>query len=175
MFCHVHLLMLRYLLCNFKLESCTVNPTLCFTSHFLPLAVDVAASSLISNCFVNTEKCCPADWVVFSSSCYLLSNDSGSWEEAEMDCKHRGALLVVVNGTKEQVHNKEIHLLVVKCFKQVSNKSLKTRDNWRNNQPDNGGGSSWTGDEDCAHIRSDSEWNDLSCEISLQWICEKML
>lgn len=50
-----------------------------------------------------TERRCPEDWVVFSSSCYFLSNVSASWEEAKKDCGDRGAHLVVINSTEEQV------------------------------------------------------------------------
>ena len=44
---------------------------------------------------------------------------------------------------------------------------------WETNEPNNGG----VGEEDCAHIRTgkktEDNWNDLSCDASLRWICEK--
>ena len=46
--------------------------------------------------------------------------------------------------------------------------------NWRTGQPDNGGGDPQWGEEDCAHIGpTTAEWNDLSCEKVMYWICEK--
>lgn len=49
------------------------------------------------------KKTCPAGWRIFSSSCYFLSNDSGSWTRARQDCKDKGADLVVIDCNKEQV------------------------------------------------------------------------
>ena len=48
---------------------------------------------------------------------------------------------------------------------------------WGSNQPDNGNGVPKVGEEDCVHIISgkntEYNWNDLSCDASLRWICEK--
>ena len=48
---------------------------------------------------------------------------------------------------------------------------------WGTDQPDNGKGDLDYGEEDCAHMRSgtktEENWNDVSCDASLQWICEK--
>ncbi|KAF0026836.1 hypothetical protein F2P81_021573 [Scophthalmus maximus] len=44
-------------------------------------------------------------------------------------------------------------------------------------QPDNGGGHPKYGEEDCAVITAnrgtDENWNDLRCDASRPWICEK--
>ncbi|KAL7385481.1 hypothetical protein ABVT39_022403 [Epinephelus coioides] len=130
---------------------------------------------------VPKEKTCPAGWKMFSCACYLLSSGSGSWDEGREDCRGRGADLVVIDSPAEQEFLNE--------FTQTAWIGLTDRDeegtwkwidgtpltlsNWRKNQPDNGGGDPQWGEEDCAHIRPDSEWNDLSCETSLRWICEK--
>ncbi|MED6272744.1 hypothetical protein CHARACLAT_033612, partial [Characodon lateralis] len=47
---------------------------------------------------------------------------------------------------------------------------------WSKAQPDNGGGDTQWGEEDCAYILSSGQrlWNDLSCSASMQWICEKV-
>ncbi|KAG7240321.1 hypothetical protein INR49_027021 [Caranx melampygus] len=46
---------------------------------------------------------------------------------------------------------------------------------WADNEPDNGGGVSGQGKEDCAHIRGAEkrDWDDVSCNSFLKWICEK--
>lgn len=47
---------------------------------------------------------------------------------------------------------------------------------WEKKQPDNGGGDSKIGEEDCGLIRADTaEWNDKPCETRLQWICERIV
>ncbi|XP_026232134.1 CD209 antigen-like protein E [Anabas testudineus] len=130
------------------------------------------------------NKTCPAGWTNFWCSCYVLSTESGSWTIGREDCRTRGADLVVIDSDTEQTFVSKFTNVDTwiglsdrgneGSWKWVDETPL-ILNNWRKNQPDNGGGSSSTGDEDCAHIRSDSEWNDLPCEKSLQWICEKML
>ena len=48
---------------------------------------------------------------------------------------------------------------------------------WETEQPDNGNGNPYYGEEDCALMRSgkrtEKEWNDRSCDASVRWICEK--
>ncbi|XP_070832624.1 CD209 antigen-like protein A [Chaetodon trifascialis] len=41
-------------------------------------------------------------WRKLSYACYLLSNESGSWEHGREDCSGRGADLVVIDSTEEQ-------------------------------------------------------------------------
>lgn len=49
------------------------------------------------------EKACPAGWRRFMCSCYLLSSESGSWTRGGQDCTNRGAHLVIIDSTEEQV------------------------------------------------------------------------
>ncbi|XP_041806919.1 CD209 antigen-like [Chelmon rostratus] len=51
---------------------------------------------------LNRLSPCPAGWTKFRCACYLLSNESGSWETGREDCSARGADLVVVDSTEEQ-------------------------------------------------------------------------
>ncbi|KAL3969569.1 lysophosphatidic acid receptor 4 [Sarotherodon galilaeus] len=133
------------------------------------------------------EKTCPAGWRIFSSSCYFLSNDSGSWTRARQDCKDKGADLVVIDCNKEQMLlsdfiEEDTHIWIGLTdreeegkWKWIDGAQLSER-YWKNGQPDNGGGFSRTGEEDCAHIitgeNSLRNWNDISCDKHLKWICE---
>uniref|UniRef100_A0A3P9L0U1 C-type lectin domain-containing protein n=1 Tax=Oryzias latipes TaxID=8090 RepID=A0A3P9L0U1_ORYLA len=120
---------------------------------------------------------CPAGWTGFCSSCYFFSVKSKSWDEARKFCRARGADLVMINTKYEKVDQSVWIGLTDKVqeatWKWVDGSPL-TLKFWGENQPDNGGGSIRYGDEDCAEIRgTPGSWNDISCETSLRWICEK--
>ncbi|XP_050925308.1 CD209 antigen-like protein C isoform X2 [Lates calcarifer] len=125
---------------------------------------------------------CPTGWTNFSCSCYLLSDESGSWDQGRENCRARGADLVVIDSPKEQ----EFLLRFTSGSAWIGlsdrdeegtwkwvNKTPLNLVYWEKIQPDNGGGDPQWGEEDCAEIRSDG-WNDLSCDASLRWICEKL-
>uniref|UniRef100_A0A8C6TFZ4 C-type lectin domain-containing protein n=1 Tax=Neogobius melanostomus TaxID=47308 RepID=A0A8C6TFZ4_9GOBI len=129
---------------------------------------------------------CPPGWRMFGCNCYLVSNESNKWRKGQKDCRNRGAHLVVVDSTEEQTFlsgltEERTYLWIGLSdsavegeWKWVSGSPL-TLSFWRAQQPDNGGDSGGLGEEDCAHITTgtnSSNWNDLSCNTNLQWICE---
>ncbi|KAF1382913.1 hypothetical protein PFLUV_G00148760 [Perca fluviatilis] len=131
------------------------------------------------------KKMCPAGWRMFSSSFYLLSAEKGSWEKGRQDCRERGADLVVIESSEEQTFLSEfikkdtLYWIGLTdrdeegTWKWVDGTPL-TLKNWRTEQPDNGLGDPQWGEEDCAHIGPyTAEWNDMSCEKVMYWICEK--
>ncbi|XP_028992615.2 CD209 antigen-like protein C [Betta splendens] len=129
------------------------------------------------------KKACPAGWRRFGCSCYLLSSQFGPWTDGRDDCRSRDAHLVVIDSSKEQ-------MFVSTFTNQDAWIGLSDRDQegnwtwidgtpltstsarfWGRNQPDNTGP---TGDEDCGEIIGYGDWwNDLRCEASRKWICEK--
>ncbi|XP_039456361.1 CD209 antigen-like protein C [Oreochromis aureus] len=138
-------------------------------------------------CLSNQNKTCPAGWSKFSCSCYLLSERSASWDEARKDCRDRGADLVVIDSPEDQTALSNI--ATTEAWIGLNDKeqegtwkwldgtplTLIPAGNWEEDQPDNGGGSSHWGEEDCVHVRTDMKksWNDRSCSTSFKWICEK--
>uniref|UniRef100_A0A4W6G0F4 C-type lectin domain-containing protein n=1 Tax=Lates calcarifer TaxID=8187 RepID=A0A4W6G0F4_LATCA len=149
-------------------------------------------SCLILNVFCLiylTEKKCPAGWMNFSYACYLLSTVSASWDRGRQDCRDRGADLVVRDSREEQVEF--ISKIIIKQDTWIG---LNDRDRentwkwtdgtpltlayWMKGQPDNGGRDLRWGEEDCAHLqahtKTEENWNDLRCDASKQWICEKV-
>uniref|UniRef100_A0A8C6WDC5 Uncharacterized protein n=1 Tax=Nannospalax galili TaxID=1026970 RepID=A0A8C6WDC5_NANGA len=59
-----------------------------FTICFLLLTI------LLSVVFINQIwSCCPESWKPFSSECYFISSDSGSWNESKENCSSMGAHL----------------------------------------------------------------------------------
>uniref|UniRef100_A0A8C4EQW8 C-type lectin domain-containing protein n=1 Tax=Dicentrarchus labrax TaxID=13489 RepID=A0A8C4EQW8_DICLA len=131
-----------------------------------------------------TVKTCPEGWKMFNYICYLLSTESGTWDKAREDCRNRGADLVVIDSEEEEMFlfglaKKQTWIGLTDreeegTWKWIDGTPL-TLKYWAPNQPDNGGGDSKWGEEDCAQIRDDdnTHWNDLSCEAPLQWFCEK--
>uniref|UniRef100_A0A8C9XRZ6 C-type lectin domain-containing protein n=1 Tax=Sander lucioperca TaxID=283035 RepID=A0A8C9XRZ6_SANLU len=139
------------------------------------------------SCLYLTEKTCPAEWRMFSSSCYLLSAESGSWEKGRQYCRDRGADLMVIESSEEQTFlskfiKKDTRYWIgltdrdeEGTWKWVDGTPL-TQKNWIRGQPDNGGGDPQWGEEDCAHTEPyTANWNDRSCEHVMYWICEKKL
>ncbi|XP_044072764.1 C-type lectin domain family 4 member E-like isoform X2 [Siniperca chuatsi] len=133
------------------------------------------------------KKTCPAGWRMFSCTCYLLSTEYASWEKGREDCRNRGADLVVIDSYEEQeflTKFKEGSSVWIGLNDRDSEGTWKWTDEtpltleyWLSMQPDNGRGDPRWGEEDCAHINASKEtknWNDLRCDASLQWICEKL-
>ncbi|XP_035532739.1 CD209 antigen-like protein A [Morone saxatilis] len=139
---------------------------------------------------LKSRPTCPRGWRMFKCVCYLLSNETGSWEKGKEDCGVRGAGLVEIGSTAEQKFlsnftKEETHAWIgltdkdkEGTWKWIDGGPL-TLKYWRKPQPDNGGGYKALGEEDCAHIiigKGDIyNWNDLSCTTLLKWICEKRL
>ncbi|XP_067371574.1 CD209 antigen-like protein C [Channa argus] len=132
------------------------------------------------------KKTCPAGWKILHFSCYFISRVSGSWKRGRQDCKDREADLVVIDSAEEQ---KFISGFITVdtwigltdseeegTWKWVDGSSM-TLSNWEKQQPDNGGGDVKWGEEDCAQIRTgrypEENWNDRSCDATMNWICEK--
>nr|XP_046261156.1 C-type lectin domain family 4 member E-like [Scatophagus argus] len=132
------------------------------------------------------KRSCPAGWNAFRCSCYLLSTESGSWTRAREDCRNREADLVVIDSIEEQKFLSELYTKqswigltdseTEGTWKWIDGTPL-TLTYWDQGQPDNGGGDPKWGEEDCVQIqagmKTEKNWNDLSCRTSIQWICER--
>uniref|UniRef100_A0A8C7X5V5 C-type lectin domain-containing protein n=1 Tax=Oryzias sinensis TaxID=183150 RepID=A0A8C7X5V5_9TELE len=130
---------------------------------------------------------CPSGWIRFGSSCYFFSVESKSWDKAREFCRTTEADLVVINTNDEKTfllafRNQAVWIgLTDKAqegtWKWVDGSPLTLVGwgwFWEKDQPDNGGGRVSYGEEDCIQIRNTPGfWNDVSCETSLRWICEK--
>uniref|UniRef100_A0A7N5ZS44 C-type lectin domain-containing protein n=1 Tax=Anabas testudineus TaxID=64144 RepID=A0A7N5ZS44_ANATE len=132
---------------------------------------------------LKTETTCPDGWTKSCSSCYFFSTESGSWTTGREDCRTRGADLVVIDSAEEQT-------FLSTFINTRSWIGLNDTDNegtwkwvdgtpltvtyWAPTQPDNWDEYTHFG-EDCVEILGgrSSEWNDISCEDSRPWICEK--
>ncbi|XP_029386371.1 C-type lectin domain family 4 member E-like isoform X2 [Echeneis naucrates] len=134
------------------------------------------------------KKACPAGWRMLHCSCYHLSTKSASWEAARKDCTARGADLVVVDSLHVQEFltafiQQETWLGLTdrnseKTWKWVNGAPLSVS-YWQKGQPDKGNRNPKWGKEDCGilqpNMNAGENWNDLRCDISRQWICQKTL
>ncbi|CAJ1053677.1 CD209 antigen-like protein E [Xyrichtys novacula] len=119
-------------------------------------------------------------WVYFSGSLYYISSLMKSWQESRADCQKRGADLMVVNSREEQdfVIGLKKHLWIgltdtekEGVWKWVDG-ILLTTSYWYSSEPNSYQGS----EEDCAVVGNyvlDQSWNDLACNQTSFWICEK--
>ncbi|KAK2840194.1 hypothetical protein Q5P01_013934 [Channa striata] len=128
------------------------------------------------------KKTCPAGWTMFKCSCYLFSTESGSWTKGRDDCRNRGSDLVVITSAEEQTFlsgfTKESTWIGLSdgekegTWTWVDGTPLIFK-YWDNGEPNNG--EQLPGGENCAELKVQKglKWNDLSCELSQRWICEK--
>uniref|UniRef100_A0A3Q1H6K8 C-type lectin domain-containing protein n=1 Tax=Anabas testudineus TaxID=64144 RepID=A0A3Q1H6K8_ANATE len=133
-------------------------------------------------CLFGQNKTCPDGWTKSCWSCYFLSTESGSWTTGRANCRTRGADLVVIDSAEEQVKRVFMFDTWIGLNDREKEGTWKWVDGtpltvtyWAPTQPDNGDGYIKVGEENCAHIYGgqSSNWNDISCEASRPWICEK--
>ncbi|XP_058509228.1 butyrophilin-like protein 2 [Solea solea] len=139
------------------------------------------------NIYLRTAvKTCPDGWTTAQSSCYLFSTTYGSWYKGRKDCMERGADLVTIGSTEEQMFICKMsrHDIWIGLTDRLTEGDWIWTDGrpltlpfWQTFQPDNGRGDPANGEEDCAVLRPrvnfNRNWNDLRCDASLSWLCEK--
>ncbi|XP_041471501.1 alpha-N-acetylgalactosamine-specific lectin-like [Lytechinus variegatus] len=129
---------------------------------------------------------CPDEWTFFEESCYKYFAEEVSFQEALSTCR---------NSTNEQSCHGD--LVSIHCAEEndfIRGLSQTNRPdlwiglhqpdpngifvwsdgtqfnytNWRNNEPNNGGGN-----EDCVVSRQNNgKWNDISCAVSVPYVCK---
>ncbi|XP_028441357.1 CD209 antigen-like protein C isoform X2 [Perca flavescens] len=116
-------------------------------------------------------------WEYFSGSFYYISSIDKTWQESRDDCLQKGADLVIINSKEEQDFTTKLKKRLwigltdsetEGTWKWVDGTPL-TKSYWNSGEP-NGGKR-----EDCGEIKnfaSENSWNDGSCSIQLNWICE---
>ncbi|XP_061470470.1 hepatic lectin-like isoform X2 [Rhineura floridana] len=120
------------------------------------------------------------EWEYFDGECYHFSVQRATWHTAKSHCEERNSSLVVVNDEAEQ------NFLESQARTENFWIGLTDADNegewrwidgtnyrngykkWKKGEPNN-----HDHKEDCAHLSG--EWNDLACNASMFYVCEKPL
>lgn len=130
------------------------------------------------------DGCCPLDWDIFGSTCYLFSKTALSWDEARDWCNGHESHLVILN-TDEEWDFVTAHTLGTFFWVGLTDERtgewewvnqtpyVMNRRRWMPGQPD-----SWTGhglghgNEDCGHLHLSGRLNDLHCSTKMRFICQ---
>ncbi|XP_073510242.1 hepatic lectin-like isoform X2 [Phyllobates terribilis] len=131
------------------------------------------------------KKTCETGWKQFGDSCYFLTKVKTSWSKTRTSCISKEADLAVITSSSEQ--------LFLSTFSEASMSKrywigLHDMDeegywiwidgtdyetsyqHWKKGEPNNN-----DDDEDCAHLWTFGEWNDVPCDYQAYGICEKEL
>ncbi|XP_069801385.1 CD209 antigen-like protein C isoform X2 [Dendropsophus ebraccatus] len=128
------------------------------------------------------ESICPVwlgGWSWIGSSCYYVSEEKTTWDEARDKCYQMNSILVMV---KDKAESETLNKLYkgqrrywiglrrdpenIQTWRWLDGTKV-TYSNWINNQPDN-----YQNNEHCAETKS-GPWNDIHCTEKLDYICKK--
>uniref|UniRef100_A0A671TIR0 C-type lectin domain-containing protein n=1 Tax=Sparus aurata TaxID=8175 RepID=A0A671TIR0_SPAAU len=122
-------------------------------------------------------------WEYFRGSFYYVSSTKKTWQQSRDYCLQKGADLMIINSKEEQVcicdyanqFKKYMWIGLTDSqtegtWKWVDGTLLMTKSYWTSGEP-NGGTH-----ENCGDIKNydaTNSWNDESCSLSLNWVCER--
>ncbi|XP_040270828.1 CD209 antigen-like protein C [Bufo bufo] len=131
-------------------------------------------------------KTCEAGWRKFDDSCYFLTVFKSDWPKIRSSCLKKGADLVVVNSDREQIFltsysdassSKRYWIGLHDMDEEgtwiwVDGTNYETTSkHWKKGEPNDN-----DQNEDCVHLWSFGEWNDVPCDYDNAYgICEKNL
>ncbi|KAG8574059.1 hypothetical protein GDO81_009020 [Engystomops pustulosus] len=132
------------------------------------------------------KKTCEDGWKQFDDSCYSLTVFKAAWAKIRKSCLKKGADLTVITSAREQIFLTSYS--GSSSFKRywiglhdmdeegnwmwIDGSDYKTSyQNWKKGEPNDN-----DDDEDCAHLWTSGEWNDIPCDYDDAYgICEKKL
>ncbi|XP_032739373.1 C-type lectin domain family 17, member A [Lontra canadensis] len=125
-----------------------------------------------------TRVTCPEGWVPFEGKCYYFSPTTKSWDEARKFCQENYSHLVIISSFAEQNFVAKAHGSPRVYWLGLNDRNREgdwkwldgspvTLSFWDPEEPNN------LFDEDCASMNKGGTWNDLSCDKTTYWICER--
>uniref|UniRef100_A0A8D1DSP0 C-type lectin domain containing 17A n=2 Tax=Sus scrofa TaxID=9823 RepID=A0A8D1DSP0_PIG len=125
-----------------------------------------------------TRVTCPEGWLPFQGKCYYFSPNTKSWDEARQFCQENYSHLVIISNFAEQNFVAKAHGSPRVYWLGLTDKNLEgtwrwldgspvTLSFWDPEEPNN------LHEEDCGSMNRGGTWNDLSCDKTTYWICER--
>ncbi|XP_078118854.1 ladderlectin-like [Sander vitreus] len=126
---------------------------------------------------------CPPDWTQFGSRCFAFYIQTKTWIDAETFCQTAGGHLASIHSDEENTFLKDYINQVTGTNTQAwiggsdavqvftwlwTDGSNFDYTSWTAGQPDDAGGK-----EKCLQMNWNDNWNDLSCNNPLSFVCSK--
>uniref|UniRef100_A0A8C0JBE1 C-type lectin domain-containing protein n=1 Tax=Chelonoidis abingdonii TaxID=106734 RepID=A0A8C0JBE1_CHEAB len=120
------------------------------------------------------------EWEYFSGKCYYFSLRETSWQRAKVLCEEVHSRLAIINSHAQQnfiMYRTRNQRFWIGLSDKNSEGEWKWIDGsnsttgftyWKEGEPNNSGQN-----EDCAHVWTYGEWNDVDCTYKCYYICEK--
>uniref|UniRef100_A0A7M4F5M9 C-type lectin domain-containing protein n=1 Tax=Crocodylus porosus TaxID=8502 RepID=A0A7M4F5M9_CROPO len=133
--------------------------------------------------FLGVFPCGPEsrEWRYFNGKCYYFSLQEMEWDKAKEQCKELHSQLVVINNLAEQnflayrMQGRERYWLGLTDLNTEGKWEwidgtdyMNGFTFWKKGEPNDSGTH-----EDCAHLWTLGEWNDVYCTYKCHYICEK--
>ncbi|EDK99705.1 C-type lectin domain family 4, member b1 isoform 2 [Mus musculus] len=147
------------------------------------ISILLLSTCFIASCVDKVWSCCPKDWKLFGSHCYLVPTvfSSASWNKSEENCSRMGAHLVVIHSQEEQdfiTGILDIHAAYFIGLWDTGHRQWQWVDQtpyeesvtfWHNGEPS-------SDNEKCVTVYYRRNigwgWNDISCNLKQKSVCQ---
>uniref|UniRef100_A0A671L6G0 C-type lectin domain-containing protein n=1 Tax=Sinocyclocheilus anshuiensis TaxID=1608454 RepID=A0A671L6G0_9TELE len=116
-------------------------------------------------------------WVCYQSSLYFISFEIKNWEESRTYCRNKGADLIIINNSEEQVSDFMLTLNYDSFWIGLNDRDVE--DTWKWVDGSKMTSMFWRSSEPNGHTKENcalayaSGWIDHGCHKEFKWICEK--
>uniref|UniRef100_A0A8B9DQA8 C-type lectin domain-containing protein n=1 Tax=Anser cygnoides TaxID=8845 RepID=A0A8B9DQA8_ANSCY len=118
------------------------------------------------------------EWEYFDGKCYYFSIDRMSWYKAKTQCEEMHSRLAIINSFTKQnfvmfrTRNERFWIGLTDGNSEGEWEWIDGTDYkstfWKEGEPNNSGNN-----EDCAHVWTSGQWNDVYCTFECYYLCEK--
>ncbi|KAB0388402.1 hypothetical protein FD755_003358 [Muntiacus reevesi] len=126
-----------------------------------------------------TRVTCPEGWLPFQGKCYYFSPSTKTWDEARTFCQENYSHLVIISNSAEQDFVAKAHGSPRVYWLGLNDINVEGDWRWLDGSPvtlsfwDPQEPNNLYNNENCASMNKGGTWNDLSCDKTTYWICER--